>query len=110
MTLSNLASAIVATMSPPVLALEEDLSGAMANRASLGCVQVSSRETVGQDILDRGNGQCDLPQLRQVLTERERRDRQQGSSYWRWIEQHQVVAQTETLRGDLLTSTCHVQS
>lgn len=67
--MSDLTSVIVETMAQPVLVLDEDLSVAMANGAFLEGFQVNLKDTIGEYVFDLGNGQWDIPALRQLLKE-----------------------------------------
>lgn len=61
-------SAVVETTSEPFLVLESDLRIAMANEAFLKAFRVETEETEGEFLFDLGNGQWDIPELRQLLT------------------------------------------
>ena len=66
---SGITEAIVTTIRQPILVLDPDMTVALANRAFAECFQVSEAETVGHAIHELGNGQWDIPQLRQLLNE-----------------------------------------
>ena len=61
------AEAIVSTVHAPVLILNADLSVRMTNEAFCSTFQVSSQESVGRLVYDLGNGQWNIPKLRELL-------------------------------------------
>ena len=61
------AESIIETLPQPVLALNPDLKVRTANRAFYQTFQVSKTETENHFIYDLGNGQWDIPNLRQLL-------------------------------------------
>jgi two-component sensor histidine kinase/PAS domain-containing protein len=65
----ELAAAIVATITQPLLVLDGALRIELANRAFLERFEVSPEETVGRQLYDLGNGQWDVPELRHLLEE-----------------------------------------
>lgn len=58
---------IVATVREPLLVLDEELRVVLANRAFLRTFCVSEAETVGQHVYALGNGQWNVPSLRQLF-------------------------------------------
>ncbi|WP_269430674.1 sensor histidine kinase [Novosphingobium malaysiense] len=62
-----MASAIVNTMGEAVLVLEDDLRVALANTAFLRTFEVNAEQTEGESIFELGNGQWDIPELRELL-------------------------------------------
>jgi signal transduction histidine kinase len=65
----NLAEEILDTLWEPLLVLEADLRVRSANDAFYQRFQVEPAETVGRCIYDLGNGQWNIPLLRQLLEE-----------------------------------------
>jgi signal transduction histidine kinase/DNA-binding NarL/FixJ family response regulator len=65
----NLAGEILDTLWEPLLVLEADLRVRSANDAFYQRFQVEPAETVGRCIYDLGNGQWNIPLLRQLLEE-----------------------------------------
>ena len=65
--MSDTTEAIVRTIRQPVLVLDRDLTVKLANRAFAECFEVSETETVGRPLPELGNGQWDIPELRQLL-------------------------------------------
>lgn len=63
----ELTSAIVDTIRSPLLVLSAGLRVESANEAFLKVFGVDRRETVGQLVYDLGNGQWNIPELRQLL-------------------------------------------
>ncbi|QTL03483.1 PAS domain-containing protein [Aquabacter sp. L1I39] len=61
------AQSIVDTVSDPLLVLDENLRVESASRAFFNTFQVDRFETVGQLLYELGNGQWDIPELRQLL-------------------------------------------
>ncbi|KAA9008853.1 PAS domain S-box protein [Histidinibacterium aquaticum] len=66
---SELARAILETVTLPLLTLDADLRVETANEAFLDQFQVSRPETLGTLVYDLGNGQWDIPELRRLLGE-----------------------------------------
>ena len=64
-----LAESIVDTIRQPLLILNEDLTVRSANRALYDAFQVERAETEGRPIFELGNGQWDIPRLRELLSE-----------------------------------------
>lgn len=62
-----LASAILNSMSQPLLALGADLRIEVANDAFLHLFHVTRKETVGRPLHQLGNGQWDIPGLKRLL-------------------------------------------
>ncbi len=58
---------ILATLRHPFLVLDHDLNVVSANDAFYRVFEVSPEDTVGNRIYDLGNGQWDIPRLRQLL-------------------------------------------
>ncbi len=65
----NLAEEILDTLWEPLLVLKEDLRVKSANDAFYHHFKVEPAETVGQLVYDLGNGQWDIPLLRELLEE-----------------------------------------
>ncbi|MTW20194.1 chemotaxis protein CheB [Allochromatium palmeri] len=65
----TMAEAIVDTVREPLLVLTEKWRIASANRAFYRCFKVSETETLGQPLFKLGDGQWDIPALRQLLLE-----------------------------------------
>jgi signal transduction histidine kinase/ActR/RegA family two-component response regulator len=65
----NLAEEILDTLWEPLLVLEDDLRVRSANDAFYHRFQVEPAETVGRLVYDLGNGQWNIPLLRQLLEE-----------------------------------------
>jgi signal transduction histidine kinase/ActR/RegA family two-component response regulator len=65
----SLAEEILDTLWEPLLVLEEDLRVRSANDAFYVHFQVKPEETVGRKVYDLGNGQWDIPLLRELLEE-----------------------------------------
>lgn len=63
----GLADAIVESIRQPLLVLDHDLQVQSANQAFYAHFQVSPEETEGHLIYDLGNGQWDIPRLRELL-------------------------------------------
>jgi two-component system CheB/CheR fusion protein len=61
------AESIVATVREPLLVLDPDLRVVSANRAFCRLFRVSAAETERRLIYEVGNGQWDIPKLRQLL-------------------------------------------
>ncbi len=59
--------AIVQTMREPLLVLNADLQVVTANRQFYRLFQVSPDSTEQQSVFELGNGQWDIPQLRELL-------------------------------------------
>ena len=58
---------IINTVHEPLIILYEDLTVALANRSFYQAYKVKPKETEGQHIYDLGNGQWDIPKLRELL-------------------------------------------
>lgn len=58
---------IINTVHDPLIILYEDLTVALANRSFYQVYKVEPKETEGQHIYDLGNGQWDIPKLRELL-------------------------------------------
>jgi two-component sensor histidine kinase/PAS domain-containing protein len=67
--MSDTTRAIVDTMAQPVLVLDTNLTVVFANRAFRNCFHATEAETVGTALVDLGNGQWDIPELRQLLAD-----------------------------------------
>jgi two-component system CheB/CheR fusion protein len=63
------AEAIIETMSQPMLVLEDNLRVARANEAFYDTFMTSSRDTLHVSLYSLGNGQWDIPELRELLEE-----------------------------------------
>ncbi|PJK31376.1 CheR family methyltransferase [Minwuia thermotolerans] len=63
------AESIVETMPGPLLVLDSDLRVQSANAAFYETFQVAPEQTAGRLIYDLGNGQWNIPELRQLLSE-----------------------------------------
>ena len=63
----NLAEGIVETVGDPLVALDGSLRVVAANTAFYGLFQTVSDATVGQYFYDLGNGQWNIPRLRELL-------------------------------------------
>ncbi len=61
------AEPIVAIVCEPVLVLDAELKVIFANRSFYQVFKVTPRETVGQLLYDLGNGQWDIPKLRELI-------------------------------------------
>ena len=62
------AEAIIQTV-PPLLVLDANLRVRMANESFCNCFKISSGETVGRLVYELGNGQWNIPTLRDFLEE-----------------------------------------
>lgn len=62
------AEAIIETV-PPLLVLDANLRVRMANESFCNCFKISSGETVGRLVYELGNGQWNIPKLRNFLEE-----------------------------------------
>jgi PAS domain S-box-containing protein len=69
MALQRLAGDIIATIREPMLVLDEDLRVVLANRSFYKTFKVKPEETEGQRLIDLGNRQWNVPQLRKLLKE-----------------------------------------
>ena len=58
---------IINTVHDPLIILYEDLTVALANRSFYQAYKVKPKEIEGQHIYDLGNGQWDIPKLRELL-------------------------------------------
>ncbi len=65
----NLSEEILDTLWEPLLVLEDDLRVQSANDAFYNHFKVEPAETVGRKVYDLGNGQWDIPLLRELLEE-----------------------------------------
>lgn len=65
----NLAEEILDTLWEPLLVLEDDLRVQSANDAFYHHFKVEPNETVGRKMYELGNGQWDIPRLRELLEE-----------------------------------------
>ncbi|MEQ8666221.1 MAG: diguanylate cyclase [Rhodospirillales bacterium] len=63
----DLAQGILDTLREPFIVLDGDLRVEMASRSFYRTFQVSRSETEGRIIFELGNGQWDIPELRQLL-------------------------------------------
>ncbi|MDD2776284.1 MAG: chemotaxis protein CheB [Gallionella sp.] len=63
----ELAEGIVNTVAEPLIVLNSDLQVVSASRAFLQHFKVSSADTLGRKIYDLGNGQWNIPALRELL-------------------------------------------
>jgi two-component system CheB/CheR fusion protein len=61
------AEGIVETVREPLITLDADLNVISANKAFYRTFQVSREETAGRHIFELGNGQWDIPKLRELL-------------------------------------------
>jgi len=61
------AQSIIDTIREPLVALDQDLRIVAVSRAFYEVFQVDAAQTVGQMIFDLGNGQWDIPRLRELL-------------------------------------------
>ncbi len=64
---SEYADNIVATVREPLLVLDADLSVILANRSFYSTFQVTPEDTEGKLVYNLGNGQWDIPRLRELL-------------------------------------------
>lgn len=67
MDLSGIAAAVVSAMRHPVLVLDRELSVVLANHAFCNLFRVPCEETVGRAVYELGNGQWNIPRLRELL-------------------------------------------
>jgi len=102
--MSDTTKAIVDTMAQPVLVLDANLTVVFANLAFRDCFQVTEAETVGTSLFDLGNGQWDIPELRQLIADVSKRGRE--------VDRYHVEHDFETIghrsmiiNGRLLTDT-----
>ncbi len=65
----SLTESIVDTIRQPLLILHEDLRVQSANRAFYDAFRVERAATEGRLVYELGNGQWDIPRLRELLTE-----------------------------------------
>lgn len=63
----ELAENIVETVRDPLLVMDGNLKVISANRAFYQCFQVTAADTVDRKIYDLGNGQWNIPKLRELL-------------------------------------------
>ena len=63
----DFANAIIETMPQPLLVLTPDLRVTRANQAFYACYETSPRETIDGKLYELGNGQWDIPALRDLL-------------------------------------------
>ncbi len=63
------AESIVAAIREPLLVLDEELRVVSANRSFYRTFKVTPKETEGQPLYELGNGQWDIPRLRELLAE-----------------------------------------
>jgi PAS domain S-box-containing protein len=61
------ADSIIATVHAPLLILDSDLRINSASRSFYQTFKVAPEETIGQFVYDLGNGQWDIPKLRELL-------------------------------------------
>jgi PAS domain S-box-containing protein len=61
------AESIINTVREPLISLDQELRVVTANRSFYTFFKVKPKETVGKLIYDLGNGQWDIPKLRQLL-------------------------------------------
>jgi PAS domain S-box-containing protein len=61
------AESIIATVHAPLLILDSDLRINSASRSFYQTFKVAPEETIGQFVYDLGNGQWDIPKLRELL-------------------------------------------
>lgn len=64
---AEFAENVINTVREPLISLNQDLRVITANRSFYNFFQVKPEETVGQWIYDLGNGQWDIPKLRELL-------------------------------------------
>ncbi|MDR6758498.1 two-component sensor histidine kinase [Mycoplana sp. BE70] len=62
------AQGIVDTMTQPVIVLDHNLLVTSANNAFFKAFQVQSDDILGEDFFGLGNGQWDIPELRQLIS------------------------------------------
>ena len=58
---------VIDTLREPILVLDEDLKVRLANKPFYRKFRISPGETMGHHIYDLGNGQWDIPGLRELL-------------------------------------------
>jgi PAS domain-containing protein len=63
----RLAEAMIATIQQPLLVLDENLTVLRANPAFLRAFQVDDDQVRGQAVYNLGNGQWQIPELRDLL-------------------------------------------
>jgi len=63
----DFANAIIDTMSQPLLVLTPELRVTRANQAFYACYETNPRETIDGKLYELGNGQWDIPALRELL-------------------------------------------
>ena len=63
----EIAESIINTVREPLIVLDQDLRAVSANSSFYRVFQVKPEETVGQFIYDLGNGQWEIPKLRDLL-------------------------------------------
>jgi len=63
------AQGIIDTVPDPLLVLDESLLVQSASRSFFETFRVSRYETIGQHVYELGNGQWDIPELRQLLAD-----------------------------------------
>lgn len=61
------AQGVVDTMTQPVVVLDRNLCVTTANNAFISTFNVDRDDTLGQNFFDLGNGQWDVPELRQLI-------------------------------------------
>ena len=61
------AESLINTVREPLLALDQDLRIVKASRSFYDFFKVKPEETIGRRIYDLGNGQWDIPKLRELL-------------------------------------------
>ncbi|EMS81588.1 hybrid sensor histidine kinase/response regulator [Desulfotignum phosphitoxidans] len=65
--IDQLSENIVETIHEPLLVLDSDLKVILANRSFIDSFKVTRKETLGSFVYDLGNGQWDIPRLRELL-------------------------------------------
>jgi PAS domain-containing protein len=58
---------IVETIHEPLLVLDSDLKVILANQSFIDSFKVTRKETLGKFIYDLGNGQWNIPRLKELL-------------------------------------------
>ena len=61
------AQGVVDTMTQPIVVLDHNLCISTANNAFLKTFEVEREDILGESFFDLGNGQWDIPELRQLI-------------------------------------------
>lgn len=79
---SDFFRAVIDTVRKPLLVLNSELRIVSANKSFFSTFQVSQEMTINNSIYELGNGQWNIPKLRELLDECYRRKSQRPTSRW----------------------------